>query len=271
MSLIVLLGNGEGAFQRGARIAASGGGARVADFNRDSLSDVATNLPQGGLAVWFSRADGTFRSPVESFDAAVGVVADFNRDGVPDMATRTEVLLGKGDGMFQAIRYIPSRRGFAVPFDADGYMDLIGALSSEGESNYFSVFRGRGDGTLSLPVDIAVGWQAAGQATADIDGDGRPDMVASRFSSNSVMLLMAGAPGAPNLNRAVSAASGAATVAPESLATLFASTAAAATEAGAPPYPMRLGGIAWTFATAVASRLSQICLCHEVAAFATFS
>ena len=168
MSLIVLLGNGEGDFQRGARIPASAGGARVADFNRDGFSDLAANLAQRGLAVWLNRGDGTFRPPVETSDAALGVVADFNRDGVPDMATGTEVLLGKGDGTFQAIRYIPSRRGFPIPFgaadfDGDGQMDLIGGLYAEGEQNYFSIFRGRGDGTLSLPADFVMGWQATGR------------------------------------------------------------------------------------------------------------
>jgi hypothetical protein len=66
MSLIILLGNGEGAFQRGARIERGGGGAQVADFNKDGLSDIATNLPQARLAVWLNRGDGTFRAPVET-------------------------------------------------------------------------------------------------------------------------------------------------------------------------------------------------------------
>ena len=153
------------------------------------------------------------------------------------MATGTEVLLGKGDGTFQAIRYIPSRRGFPIPFgagdfDGDGQMDLIGWLYTEGEQNYFSIFRGRGDGTLSLPMDFVVGWQATGQAAADMDGDGRPDVVTSNSRSNTVTLLMPRA-AAPNLNRAVSAASGTASVAPESLASLFASTGASAAETAA--------------------------------------
>jgi uncharacterized protein (TIGR03437 family) len=248
MSLIILLGNGEGAFQRGARISASVDGARVADFNRDGFSDLATTPRTGTLAVWLNRGDGTFRPPVETADAAPGIVADFDRDGVPDMATGTEVLLGKGDGTFQVIRYIPSRRGFPIPFgagdfDGDGQMDLIGWLSTEGEQNYFSIFRGRGDGTLSLPTDFVVGWQATGTAAADMDGDGRPDVVTSNNRSNTVTLLMSRAASAPNLNRAVSAASGTASVAPESLASLFVPTGAAATETAAAPYPMRLGGI----------------------------
>ena len=114
MSLIVLLGNGEGYFQRGARISASGSGARVADFNRDGFSDLAATPRTGTLAVWLSRGDGTFRPPVETAEAAPGIVADFNRDGIADMVTGTEVLVGKGDGTFQEVRYIPSRRGFPI-------------------------------------------------------------------------------------------------------------------------------------------------------------
>jgi uncharacterized protein (TIGR03437 family) len=56
-----------------------------------------------------------------------------------------------------------------------------------------------------------------------MDGDGRPDVITSNF--------------------AVSAASGTAIVAPESLASLFTSTGAAATETAVAPYPTRLGSI----------------------------
>jgi hypothetical protein len=221
-SSVILLGNGEGYFQRGARI--EWGGLRVADFNRDGLSDLAVSLPQGRLAVLLSRGDGTLRPPVETPDTGfLGIVADFNRDALPDIVTGTEVLLGKGDGTFQSIRYIPSRRGFPNPFaaadfDGDGHVDLAGWLSHEGgEGNYITVFRGKGDGTLMLPVEYAVGWQAVGAGVADLDGDGRPDLIVANFRSNSLTLLMP-RPQGPGLNRAVSAASGTAIVAPESLA-----------------------------------------------------
>ena len=158
------------------------------------------------------------------------------------------MLLGKGDGTFQPIRYIPSRRGFPIPFaaadfDGDGHVDLAGWLSHEGgEGNYITVFRGKSDGTLSLPVEYAAGWQATGQGVADLDGDGRPDLISANFRSNSLTLLMP-KPQGPGLNRAVSAASGTAIVAPESLATLYIATGATAAQNAAAPYPMQLGGI----------------------------
>ena len=187
-SWVILLGNGEGYFQRGARIEWTTGGLRVADFNRDGLSDLAVSLPQGTLAVWLSRSDGTLHPPVETPDTGfLGIVADFNRDGLPDIVTGTEVLLGKGDGTFQSIRYIPSRRGFPIPFaaadfDGDGHVDLAGWLSHEGgEGNYITVFRGKSDGTLSLPVEYAAGWQATGQGVADLDGDGTARLDQRKF------------------------------------------------------------------------------------------
>jgi uncharacterized protein (TIGR03437 family) len=246
-SSVILLGNGEGYFQRGARIERSG--LRVADFNRDGLSDLAVSLPQGGLAVLLSRGDGTLRPPVETPDTGFfGIAADFNRDGVPDIVTGTEVLLGKGDGTFQSIRYIPSRRGFPNPFaaadfDGDGHVDLAGWLSHEGgEGNYITVFRGKSDGTLSLPAEYAAGWQATGQGVADLDGDGRPDLISANFRSNSLTLLLP-KPQGPSLNRAVSAASGTAIVAPESLATLYIVTGVMAAQNAAAPYSLQLGGI----------------------------
>jgi uncharacterized protein (TIGR03437 family) len=248
MSLIILLGNGDGAFQRGTRISAAAGRALVGDFNRDGLSDVAATGGTGTLAVWLNRGDGAFRPPVETPDAGIGIVADFNRDGVSDIVSSTEVLVGRGDGTFQAIRYIPSRRGFPIPFaaadfDGDGQVDLAGWAYSEGEQNYFSIFRGRGDGTLAVPVDFVAGWQVTGQVAADMDGDGRPDVVTSSFRSNTVSLFMPRAAGAPNLNRAVSAASGTAIVAPDSLASLFVTTGGAGSESAVAPYPVRLAGI----------------------------
>jgi uncharacterized protein (TIGR03437 family) len=120
---------------------------------------------------------------------------------------------------------------------------MAGWLSNEGgEGNLMALFRGKGDGTLSLPLEYVTGWQAAGQAAADLDGDGRPELITSNFRSNSLTLLMPKTPDA-SLNRAVSSASGTAIVAPESLATLFIETGATGAETAAAPYPIQLGGV----------------------------
>ena len=247
-TVVILLGNGEGYFQRGAELVATTT-PRVADFNRDGLSDLVANRPQGGFSVWLNRAGGRFAPPVTTLGADAGVIGDFNRDGVPDMASGTEVLLGNGDGTFQPVRYIPHRKGFPIPFaaadfDGDGHTDLAGSYSSDiGEQNFISVFRGRGDGTLSLPVDYAVGWQPTGQLAADLDGDGRPELITSNFRSSTLTLLVPTTASGAGVNRAVSSASGTAILAPESLSTIYVSTGASAAETAIAPYPSELAGI----------------------------
>lgn len=89
--LVVLLGNGDGAFQ--APIAASGyqgSSIAVGDFNDDGLLDVAL-VP--GLYLLLGNGDGTFGSPSRyptggtSFTTGMTVATgDLNGDGKPDLA-----------------------------------------------------------------------------------------------------------------------------------------------------------------------------------------
>jgi len=80
--------------------------------------------------------------------------------------------------------------------------------------------------------------------TADLDGDGRPDLVTANLASNTLSLLLSSGARDLWLVRAVSAASGTAVVAPGSLATLYASTSVpAAALAYSRPWPTSLGGI----------------------------
>src|SRR5262249_38016911 len=103
----------------------------VADFNHDGKADLAVlNLGQGStprssLSVLLGNGDGSFQPAVTTDvlnGAAVGgarsvAVGDFNGDRLLDVALNTvgstgnpavEVLLGKGDGSFQANHLILS-------------------------------------------------------------------------------------------------------------------------------------------------------------------
>jgi uncharacterized protein (TIGR03437 family) len=111
-------------------------------------------------------------------------------------------------------------------------------------ANKVWVLRGRGDGSLHAPDEYTVGLSPNGATAADVDGDGRIDLVANGAMSNTVSLLLGRSPATQGLRRAVSAASATTMVAPGSLATLYGAELASATLQAEPPWPQRLGGTA---------------------------
>jgi hypothetical protein len=118
-------------------------------------------------------------------------VGDFNGDGKQDLAVAGDygdlsVLLGNGDGSFQAARtsYVGSGIGLdsvAVgDFNGDGNLDLAAANSYEHD---VGVLLGNGDGSFRTPHYFAAN---DGQfvTVADLNGDGIPDLI----TASSVLL-----------------------------------------------------------------------------------
>ena len=99
--------------------------------------------------------------------------------GVPD--AKSAVLHFKGPPAF----YDSGReiRDVAVgDFDGDGHMDAVAAGASG-----IVFFRGNGDGTLSVPVEIASSQQDRLLAV-DLDADHNTDLIAWYHSSNVIRL-----------------------------------------------------------------------------------
>lgn len=112
------------------------------------------------------------------------VAADFSNDGDLDIATGNSVLLGKGDGTFQAPLPLSVTGSAAVvaDFNNDGKPDLAIASFSTPISHIvlFTILLGNGDGTFRALPPINMGTSVSGfdVTTADPNKDGNADILA---------------------------------------------------------------------------------------------
>jgi hypothetical protein len=217
-NVAVLLGDGNGRFDLVESYYSMGdpGSLSVADVNGDSKPDVV--VAGYGVEVHLGNGDGTFRGngwySSGAFYAKGLVVADVNGDekldivlancapkgsrsceGIGSMA----VLLGIGDGTFQPAKNRLSgaddARSVAVAdVDDDGKPDVVIAHGCRDFSSscpgVLGVLLGNGDGTFRSALTYGSGGNWAEYvAAADLNGDGKPDLVASNQSSTVGVLL----------------------------------------------------------------------------------
>jgi hypothetical protein len=124
-------------------------------------------------------------------------VGDFNGDGKPDLVTANyeyntaSVLLGKGDGTFQAAVNYPvgtTAESVAVgDFNGDGKLDLVTANNG---SDNVSILLGNGDGTFQAAVNYALGSAPFSVAVGDFNGDGKLDLVTTNYLDNTASVLL---------------------------------------------------------------------------------
>jgi hypothetical protein len=167
----------------------------------------STTCVDGSVGVLFGNGDGTFQ-PAKTYDTKYDVdwvsVADVNRDGKLDLLVtsggnnRLGVLLGNGDGTFQAA-VIYSSGGIApygvaaADVNGDGNPDLLVAnMCNIGcTSGSANVLLGNGDGTFRAAMGYDSGGTGARSvAVADVNGDGKPDLLVANFFYNTVGTLL---------------------------------------------------------------------------------
>jgi hypothetical protein len=155
------------------------------------------------LVLWAGLAEAatvTFRPPtiyaVGTGPTAVAV-ADLNGDGKPDLVSANygsnsvSVLLGNGDGTFQAARNFNAGNsaltfGVAVgDFNGDGNLDVAVLIPTDGTSpTEVRILMGNGDGTLQSPVVTTLSSQETIVACADVNGDKKADLLVNVTSAN---------------------------------------------------------------------------------------
>jgi hypothetical protein len=198
----ILLGNGDGTFQKRTPFAASGPvELGIGDFNGDGRIDLAVANQTGGtVSILLGIGDGTFQAAVQypvGSNAASVTVGDFNGDGTLDLAVTNNIddtvsiLLGKGDGTFQPqVAYPTGARPFPSvtgDFNGDGRLDL--AIGNQ-NGNSVSILLGNGDGTFQKQTTYAAGNQVYSITAADLNGDGKLDLIVANDADNTLSVLL---------------------------------------------------------------------------------
>ncbi|MGA7402848.1 MAG: FG-GAP-like repeat-containing protein [Candidatus Sulfotelmatobacter sp.] len=217
-NVTVLLGNGDGTFTpaSGSPYAAGNGpiSVAVAQLGGGQIDLVVVNETDSTAGVLVGNGDGTFQPQSQHPTYSTGsggnplsvVAGAFSGVGSLDLAVadfltqEVSVLLGNGDGTFQAVKYYatgnanPSSIVFA-DFNGDGNLDLALTSTPLGSApgNLVSLLFGNGNGTFqhaTASTLFGTGSEAYSAVVGDFNGDGAQDVVVANGVSNTVSVLL---------------------------------------------------------------------------------
>jgi hypothetical protein len=220
-SVLVYLGRGDGTFEAAKTVFVGNSPLYmvVGDVNGDDKPDLilnatipvkGSNFPSSlGFTYLLGDGNGSFKKPVtiqSTYGTGRGplTVGDVNNDGHLDVITcdddgNAQVFLGNGHGRFnEQVSFDDGAGGMGgesqlllADLYGHGKLDLV--VGNYGSSNYpgpLVVMEGNGDGTFGNTTYFSAGYFPTYVSAADMNGDGRLDLVVANSVSSSITVLI---------------------------------------------------------------------------------
>jgi WD40 repeat protein len=178
------------------------------DLTGDGRPDVVVFAGSSTLSAYLAEGKGTLDltdpvlagSGMSSDLAAVPYCADFDNDGHDDVALfssgatqSVSVHRFSGTSFAAAARVAASATAIAIAdVDRDGDLDIV--MASSGAAAIL-VAKNRGGGTFDTPITYPISNVPVAVTTADLNGDGWPDVIAVDVTGALVVLLSKGRTG----------------------------------------------------------------------------
>ena len=202
----------------GLSVESLGGGVVIDDLDNDGLLDVMVSswALRGQLRYLHNDGDGRFTDRTREaglmglWGGLNMVSADYDNDGFTDVFVLRGAWLGvaghhpnsllrnRGDGTFEDVTeaagllsFNPTQAARWLDYNGDGKLDLfIGNESQRGDRLRCELYRNNGDGTFTecgAETGFGIIGFVKGVASADYDGDNRPDLYLSRLDGANLL------------------------------------------------------------------------------------
>ena len=221
-SVVFLKGYGDGTFRAALNYYspiptsdyAAGITVASGDFNGDGYPDFALGNccnSSVGVTVFLSRPDGSLQTGVNYVNPLVSnsdlryvAVADVNKDGKLDIVVEddsngeVQIFVGVGDGTFTVGSTFSSDTQGGYPeglvmgdFNGDGFQDIAVANTNDGAEDV-AVLLNDGTGNFLPPVtySLSTTFNTIQMAAADLNGDGKLDLIVPLTSGQNVAVLL---------------------------------------------------------------------------------